>query len=104
MFVVSVDRFTNFPNELQSLSSLSTLGIDDITFPMFNSTVFHSFENSLKSLDMSRASFERIPSAVCRLKSLKLFTSDYSPNLSRYNGSIFDECNNTMTNVTFLSL
>ena len=71
---------------------------------MWDSTVFHSFENSLTSLEMSHANFERIPAAVCRLKYLKSFRSDSSPNLGRYNGSIFDVCTHTMTTVTSLTL
>ena len=103
-FSFSVDRFSRFPNELQLLTTLSTLTINGIKFPMVHSTVFHSFENSLTSLEMSHANFESIPAAVCKLKYLTSFKSDYSPNLSRYNSSIFDECNHMMTNVTSLKL
>ena len=101
---ITVDQFSSFPNELHYLTVLSELKIHNITFPMLDSTVFHSFENSLTTLDMSHANFERIPAAVCRLKALEYFYSDYSPNLGRYSSSIFDECNNTAINVTYLSL
>ena len=106
IFRISVDRFTSFPNELHLLTSLSTLTIDGISFSMLNSTVmvFHTLEKSLTALEMSHSNFDSIPVAVCRLKSLETFGSDYSPNLGRYNNSIFDECNHEMTNVTFLSL
>ena len=103
-FRISIDRLTSFSNELHLLTTLSQLTIYGITFPMLDSTVFHSFENSLTSLEMSHANFERIPAAVCRLKYLKSFRSDSSPNLGRYNGSIFDACNHTMTTVTSLTL
>ena len=103
-FFISVDRFSSFPNELQLLTRLSELKINNITFPILNATVFHSFENSLTSLEMSSANFESIPSAVCKLKFLKYFTSNFSPNLGRINTSIFEECNNKKTNVSHLSL
>ena len=103
-FHISVDRFSSFPNELRVITTLSELTINGITFPMLNSTVFHNFEHSLVSLEMSHSSSERIPAAVCRLKSLKSFTSNHSPNLSRYHSSIFDACTHAMTNVTSLRL
>ena len=53
---------------------------------------------------MSHADFETIPATVCRLKSLKSFTSKNSPNLGRNNGSIFDDCNHITTKFTILSL
>ena len=104
IFRISVDRFKSFPNELNLLTALSALTINGISFSMLNSMVFQNLENSLTALEMSYTYFDRIPSVVCRLKSLKTFRSDYSPNLSTQTSSIFDECNHTMTNVTFLSL
>ena len=101
---ISVNRFSSFPNDLQLLTIPSTLRIDGITFPMLHSNVFHSFQKSLTTLEMSYTNFESIPAAVCRLNSMEFFTSSYSPNLGRYNGSIFDECTHKMTNVTSLTL
>ena len=71
---------------------------------MLDSTVFHSFENSLTSLEMSQADFESVPAAVCRLKFLKSFTSNFSPNLGRHSSLIFDKCNHTITSISSLSL
>ena len=101
---ISVDRFSNFTNELQSLTTLSVLRINGITFPMLDPTMFQGFKNSLTSLELSYANFENIPAAVCGLNNLISFTSDHSPNLGKYNGSIFDNCNRTMTNITTISL
>ena len=79
VFKISTGRSTSLPNEL-------------------------GFKNSLKNLEMSYSDFATIPSVVCRLKYLRSFTVNYSPNLSRYNGSIFDACNQTMSTVSVLSL
>ena len=70
---ISVDKFSRFPNELGMLSSLTHLTMKGIKFPMFHSTIFRSFQNSLVYLDMPQAYFESIPAAVCRLKVLKIF-------------------------------
>ena len=101
---IPVDRLSTLSNELHFLTVLSQLTMHGISSPKLDSTVFQGFENSLTSLDMSYAYFERIPTAVCTLKSLKSFTSNHSPNLGTYNSSIFGECNHTMTSVTSLSL
>ena len=71
---------------------------------MLHSNAFHSFQNSLTTLEMSNANFENIPAVLCRLISMESFTSSYSPNLGRSNGNIFDECTHRMTNVPSLSL
>ena len=101
---IPVNRLSTLSNELHFLTVLSQLTTHGISSPKLDSTVFQGFENSLTSLDMSYAYFERIPTAVCTLKSLKSFTSNHSPNLGTYNSSIFGECNHTMTSVTSLSL
>ena len=103
-FSVSLEMFSKFPTELNVLTKLSSLAINNIQFSLLHSTVFHSFENSLTSLEMSYANFESIPAAVCRIRSLTSFTSNYSPNLSKYNASIFDECTRRMTTVTSVTL
>ena len=103
-FSVSLEKFSRFPTELNVLKKLSSLTIDNIQFLLVHSTVFHVFENSLYSLEISHASFESIPAAVCRLKSLTRYTSNYSPNLGKYNASIFDECTHRLTTVTSLTL
>ena len=101
---ISFDRFPSFPTVFQLLTSLSVLTINGITFPMLHATVFHTLEYSLTALELSNANFESMPAAVCRLKSLTSFSMNNSPSLSKYNSSIFDECNHRMTNVTTLSL
>ena len=101
---ISAGNFSRFPTQLNGLTKLSSLTINNIQFPLLQSTVFHSFEKSLTTLEMSYANFKSIPATVCRLKSLISFTSNYSPNLSKYNASIFDECTHRMTNVTYLTL
>ena len=101
---ISMGHFTRFPTELNVFAKLVSLVIDDIPFQFIHSTVFHGFENSLSSLEMSQTDFESIPAAVCRLKILKTFNLNYSPNLSKYNSSIFDECTHRMTTVTSLTL
>ena len=101
---ISAGNFSRFPTQMNGLTKLSSLRIKYIQLPLLHSTVFHSFENSLTSLEMSYANFESIPATVCRLKSLNSFTSNYSPNLSKYNASIFDECTHRMITVTSLTL
>ena len=101
---ISAGNFSRFPTQMNGLTKLSSLTINYIQLPLLHSTVFHSFENSLTSLVMSYANFESIPATVCRLKSLNSFMSNYSPNLSKYNASIFDECTHRMTTVTSLTL
>ena len=101
---LSIAKFSSFPPELKVLTKLSSLTIDNIQFLFVHSTVFQAFETSLTSLEMSHASFESIPAAVCRLKSLTTFISNYSPNLGKYNASIFDECPHRITTVTYLTL
>ena len=101
---ISLTNFSSFPPELNILSKLSTLTINNTQVPLLNSNAFQGFENSLTYLDISYASFESIPAAVCRLKSLTGFMSDYSPNLSKYNASIFDKCTHQMATVTELTL
>ena len=103
-FYISTGNFSRFPTQMNGLAKLSSLTINNIPLPLLHSTVFHSFENSLTSLEMSYANFESIPATVCRLKSLISFTSNNSPNLSKYNASIFDECTHRMTTVTSLTL
>ena len=103
-FSVSLEKFSRFPTELNALTKLSSLTIDSIQFLFVHSTVLQAFETSLTSLEMSHASFESIPAAVCRLKSLTTFISNYSPNLGKYNASIFDECTHRMTIVTSVTL
>ena len=103
-FTISLENFSRFPNELNVLTKLSTLTIYNVQVPILHSMAFKGFENSLSFLDMSYASFESIPAAVCRIKSLRTFTSNNSPNLSKYNASIFDECTHRMTTVTYLTL
>ena len=104
IFRISIEKVASFPNELRYLTALSKLRMYNITVPMLHSAVFHGFENTLTFLEMSFTSFESIPSAFCRLKSLKTFLCEYSPNLSNYDLSIFDECSHPMTTVTGLSL
>ena len=101
---ISAGNFSRFPTQMNGLTKLSSLTINNIQLPLLHSTVFHSFENSLTSLEMSNSNFESIPAAVCRLRSLNSFTSNYSPNLSKYNASIFDECTHRMITVTSLTL
>ena len=101
---ISMGHLSRFPTELNALTKLTSLIIDDIPFQFVHSTVFHGFENSLISLEMSHTDFERIPAAVCRLKVLKTFKFNYSPDISKYNSSIFDECTHSMTTVTSLTL
>ena len=101
---VSIGHFPSFPNELNVLRNLSSLVIHDIRFRFAHSPVFHVFENQLHSLEMSHTDFESIPSAVCRLKVLRRFALNYSPNLSKHNASIFDECTHNMTTVISLRL
>ena len=103
-FSISTAKFSSLSNKLDLLTKLGSLTINDIKVPFLHSTVFHSFENSLTALEMSYANFESMPAAVCRLKSLQIFTSNYSPNLSKYNASIFDECTHRMATVTSLTL
>ena len=104
IFYVYVGKFSSFPNKLHFLTALSQLTINNLTFPIINSTVFHSFEHYLNSLHMSYADFESIPTGLCRLKSLESFTSKFSPSLSRCESSIFDACNHSMTSITSLTL
>ena len=101
---ISTGNFSKFPTQINGLTKLTALEINNIQFPLLQSTVFHSFEKSLTTLEMSYANFKSIPAAVCRLKSLISFTLNYSPNLSKYNASIFDECTHRMTTVTSLTL
>ena len=101
---LSFAKFSSFPPELNVLTKLSSLTIDNIQFLFVHSIVLQAFETSLTSLQMSHASFESIPAAVCRLKSLTTFISNYSPNLGKYNASIFDKCTHRMTTVTHLTL
>ena len=103
-FSISTAKFSSFPHKLDVLTKLTSLTINDIKVPLLHSTVFHSFQNSLTSLEMSYANFESIPAAVCRLKSLRTFTSNNSPNLSKYNASIFDQCTHRLATVTSLTL
>ena len=103
-FSVSFEKFSRFPTELNVLTKLLSLSIDNIQFLFVHSTVLQVFETSLTSLEMSHASFESIPAAVFRLKSLTTFISNYSPNLGKYNASIFDECTHRMTIVTSVTL
>ena len=104
MFSVSLEKFSRFPTELNVLTKLSSLTIDNIQFLFVHSTVLQAFETSVTSLEMSYANFESIPAAVCRIRSLTIFTSNYSPNLGKYNASIFDECTQRMTTVTYVTL
>ena len=104
IFSVSIGQFATFPNELRYLTALSSLTINNINFPRINSSVFHNFENTLTSLEMSYSMFDLIPSAVCRLKHLQKLTVDHSANFNRHPSSIFSACNHQMTNVTTLSL
>ena len=101
---ISAGNFSRFPTQMNGLTKLSSLTIDNIQFPLLPSTVFHSFENSLTYLVMSNANFESVPATVCRLKSLNGITLNNSPNLSKYNASIFDKCTHRMTTVTSLTL
>ena len=103
-FSISVDRFARFPNTLRYVTALSALTVHKVNLPNLHSTVFHSFENTLTYLDMSFANFESIPAAVCRPRSLQTFISNFSPNLGKYNSSIFDECTHRLTTVTSLKL
>ena len=103
-FTLSVKKFSRFPTELNALTKLSSLTINNIQFPLLHSTVFQTFEHSLTSLAMPYSNFESVPAPVCRLKSLTTFTLNYSPNLSKYNASIFDECTHRMTTVTSITL
>ena len=101
---ISAGNFSRFPTQMNGLTKLSSLTINDIQLPLLHSTVFHSFENSLTVLEMSNANCESIPAAVCRLKSLNRLILTNSPNLSKYNASIFDECTHRMITVTSLTL
>ena len=103
---MSIDKCSSFPTQLSLLTKLSTLRINNIRvhYPLNDSTLLHGFENSLRTLEMSSADFERIPAAVCELKYIRSFISNNSPNLSKHNASIFDQCTQPMTSVTLLKL
>ena len=58
----------------------------------------------MTNLDMSYSDFEKIPAAVCGLSNLRSFKVNYTPNVSKYNGSIFEECTHTIPSVTDLWL
>ena len=104
-FSVSIDRFSSFPDELQSLTDISTLIIGNIKLPVISSTALKTIANSLTWLEMSYANFYRIPAFFCQFNSLQSFISKYSPNLSKLqNGSIFDECSQSMSTLTNLIL
>ena len=103
-FSVSVDGFPIFPNELLLLTRLSGFTMDNISLSLINTTVCHKCEKNLKYLEMSYAKFDRIPVGVCRLTSLRTFTSNFSPTLSRNASSMFDACNDSMPSVTSLIL
>ena len=102
-FSIDVGHLTSLTNELQSLHNLTKLIINYIPLSRLNADVFNGLM-SVQDFEMSYSKLEKIPAAICSLRSAKTITIKSSVNLRDDDSPAFELCNKTVTTLKTLTL
>ena len=100
-FSIDVGHLTSLTNELQSLHNLIEFTINYIPLSRLNDDVFNGLI-SLQVIEMSYSKLEKIPAAICSLRSVRTVAIKSSINLRDDNSR--ELCNNTVTTLETLIL
>ena len=100
-FFIDVGHLTSLTNELQSLHNLTKFSINYIPLSRLNDDIFNGLI-SLQEFEMSYSKLEKIPAAICSLRSVRTVVIKSSINLRDDNSP--ELCNNTVTTLYSLIL
>lgn len=82
VFSVSLSKFRSWPTQLQNLTRVVHLTLDQIPFKNIDSNALKSVD-SLTSLTISNSKLEQVPDAICLMKDMQLFYFNGNKNLNQ---------------------
>lgn len=98
---ISLDLFSEWPEELHYFRLLSELYVDGYKQQSLPLNALSGMENTLTVLELTRSAMDRIPSAICHLNGLRNLSFTSNP---LTNTPIFEPCRESRSSVIYLSL
>lgn len=103
VFSVSLSKFRSWPTQLQNLTRVVHLTLDQIPFKNIDSNALKSVD-SLTSLTISNSKLEQVPDAICLMKDMQLFYFNGNKNLNQTKQLLVPCSGYAMNYVSFVDL